>query len=552
MERVQAFVLSMLVVAGTSVSAPAARLEVIATASSSGGNSWDNTANHSGMSGDTQTTNDLHSTDESEMGLSAPVPPPHFVRYDLGAPVPLEEMWIWNYNAFAPPSNPPDYIKSMKDIVIEYSLNALNYTKIWAGTLPVSPSRGAVSAPPDLIVPFNAVSARFVRITTAAAPEHNYSCFELGVELFDEAGLAEVRFYKAVLAVSTEAVNVSHAIPVTVPGDEDVRYNLEHATSIQPPDWMITGAYVIGAGAHLSLYHDASSDSLGYIRTSTAGQQAILGVPNEANGWSTESVVSARASSALAPNPVVSLINGSGVTSDGVTHGVNAATMWLANQFNVNQRGGTVNGGHWVEFRFAEPYPIDKIQIWNYANDTNDAWSWTALGIKSATIQYTTVGGGGPGGAWGSENAGDWTTAFDGILSSHAPPHPPDSRFPMTDEIDFGGNMAQYVVLTAAADSNVNYVAEMLGSSILVAGLSEVRFTMPVSFLLTNPGDAMSAQTGFRFPSEVGTTYTLQRAIAGTGSFENTGAFAEGTGGEMTLFDPLGYAASNDYQVVVE
>jgi len=541
---------SLPVLAGLSSAVFADHLDVTAVSSSSGGVDWLKTVDDSGMSGDTRTLSDLHDTDGANMGLSAGGPP-HWVRYDLGQALPIDEMWIWNYNNdFAPPTEPPHYVKGMKEITIDYSEDGSGFTTIFAGRLPVAQERGTAPGAVDMVVPFNAVSARFIRITTDQDPDHNYLLFEVGVGNYPNSGLSEVRFYKATLTVTSLQVAASNVVQVVVPGDDGVRYNLECATSIHPPNWVETGIFVVGTGAPTTIYHTNNNDSATYYRGAAVGLEAILGIPTEENGWSTEARVSVRASSEFQTGFAPNLINGSGIVAGGLEHGINAATMWFANLFNGNPRGGTVAGGHWVEFKLNEPLPIGSMQIWNYANRIAPNWQWTGLGIKSATIQYTTTGGGGPGGEWGSDNPGDWTTQWQGNLAAYPPPHP--TTYPMSDEIDFGNTVAQYVVLTASGDSaEVNYASEIpLG--LTLAGLSEVRFSSAVSYALDNPGDMLVDETGFQFLSESGKTYTLQRAPTGTQNFVNAGSFADGNDGEMVLFDPAGYSAANDYRIVIE
>jgi hypothetical protein len=550
---------SLPVLAGLSSAVFAGHLDVTAVSSSSGGLSWQKTVDDSGMSGDTRTLSDLHDTDGANMGLSGSGAP-HWVRYDLGEALPLDEMWIWNYNSDVPATTQPPwlvahYAKGMKDIFIDASLNGSSYTNIFTGTLPVAQERGEAPGAVDLIVPFNQVVARFVRITTAGEFDHNYVEDEFGVGYFADSGLSEVRFYKATIAVTSQQVAASNVVQVVVPGDDGVRYNLECATSIHPPNWVETGIFVVGTGTTTTIYHTNTNDSATYYRGAAVGLEEVYGTPSPENDWSTESRVSIRASSFLSTGNPTNLINGSGITSSGVEHGVNAASMWLADDAVFppgNPHGGTVAGGHWVEFKLIEVLPVSTMQIWNYANRLAQNWQLTGLGIKSATIQYTATGGGGPGGEWGSDNAGDWTTVWQGDLTPYAPPHPPSGVYLPSDEIDFGGTMVQYVVLTTSADpAEVNY-ASMIPLARELAGLSEVRFTSGVSYLLENPGDLLVDMTGTEFDSEAGQVYSLQRAPTGTQNYVNAGSFADGNGGEMVLFDPEGYSAANDYRIVIE
>lgn len=528
-------------------------LPVSAISSSSGGVSWFKTVDDSGMHGMVGSRGYLHDTNEANMGLSGSGAP-HWVRYDLGESLPLDEMWIWNYNdGEAPVTEPAHYARGMKDIVIAYSENGATFTTIFDGQLPVAQERGEGPGLVDLVVPFNQAVARFVRITTAAQPNHNYLESEFGLGNFPEAGLSEVRFYKATLIEPSEQVNATGVVAVEVPGDAGVRYNLERATSIQPPNWQETGVFVVGSGSPATIYYAETDDKeTVYYRGAAQGLEAILGVPTAENGWSTESRVSVRSSSNFQISTAQQLINGNGISADGMTHGAQRPQMWLAALFNANQRGGTVTGGHWVEFKLTEPLPVGSMQIWNYSENQDNNWRWTGLGIKSATIQYTTAGGGGPGGEWGSDNSADWTTAWQGTLAAYTPPHPPLGAFPVSDEIDFDNAMVQYVVLTASGNSaDVNYASE-IPQGLTLAGLAEVRFTSAVSYSIDQQSDLLTNEAGFQFQSASNSVYTLQRASTGTESYANTGSFGDGTGETMTLFDPQGYSALHDYRIVIE
>ena len=57
--------------------------------------------------------------------------------------------------------------------------------------------------------------------------------------------------------------------------------------------------------------------------------------------------------------------------------------------------------------------------------------------------------------------------------------------------------------------------------------------------------------TGLAFASETGTTYRLDATpdLVNTNDFSSTGAFVEGTGGTVTLFDPAGFSTGRIYRV---
>jgi len=236
-----------------------------------------------------------------------------------------------------------------------------------------------------------------------------------------------------------------------------------------------------------------------------------IGDPNAGNGWSTTGAVSVRAGHERTSPPwqdsrmVVETINGSGLDATGQIHSYDQTQMWLSQAFMVQgdppvQRGGTVEGGHWVEFAFNSIYRIDEMLIWNYAENSgslNPDGSrehnfYSAQGLRQVTIQYTAVGGGGPSGLWGSDNSNDWQTVFVGELDDY---DPGEFNF-INNLIPFDGAQAQYVVITTSADPvDMNWVAEKLPERfpITSSGLSEVRFKIANTFRNSANGHYYSA-----------------------------------------------------------
>ena len=97
-----------------------------------------------------------------------------WLQYDLGAIHQLGEMWIWN-------DNQADWQSSgIKDVTIEYSTTGstdpTDWTTIFAGEVPVNP-RGNEPATITLPVDFDGASARYVVITCADPPNHNWDGF---------------------------------------------------------------------------------------------------------------------------------------------------------------------------------------------------------------------------------------------------------------------------------------------------------------------------------------------------------------------------------------
>jgi hypothetical protein len=209
--------------------------------------------------------------------------------------------------------------------------------------------------------------------------------------------------------------------------------------------------------------------------------------------WSTTSAVDVRAGHERTSPPsgdsrrAIEVINGSGLDVTGQQHNSDQTKMWLSQAFAVqgnppNQRGGTVAGGHWIEFAFDQVYPIENMLIWNYAeifpashvnpDGSRSSYQFSAQGLRSVTIQYTTVGNGS---GWGSNQPSDWQTAFAGDLDVYDP----GEFHTAHNDIPFGGASARYVVVTSSDDPmTMNWVAEKLPAIFpnLDAGLSEVRF----------------------------------------------------------------------------
>ena len=148
----------------------------------------------------------------------------------------------------------------------------------------------------------------------------------------------------------------------------------------------------------------------------------------------------------------------------------------------ANPRGGTVPGGHWVEFAFDQVYPLHEAWIWSMnensvfdgSGDGTDypVDAWTVQGVREITVQATAVRGGG-GGSWGSDDPADWATIFNGeVPQAFGRPDEPVSLV-----VDFGGIPARHVVITTTADpARLNWAAEAGFPGITDAGLGEIRF----------------------------------------------------------------------------
>lgn len=214
--------------------------------------------------------------------------------------------------------------------------------------------------------------------------------------------------------------------------------------------------------------------------------------------WDTTGQVGWRSSS-IHPRRIFDFaLNGNGIKGDGTVHSNmidgdpppapgqgEFLTMAISSTLSMslaNPRGGTVPGGHWVEFSFNQVYPVSEMWLWNYNENGSfngsgggmnyPANQWTAQGMREVTIQATAVGGGG-GGNWGSDDPADWNTVFTGeIPQALGRPEEPASLV-----VNFGGIHVRYVVITTSADlRRVNWIVNAGMSGYTDAGLAEARF----------------------------------------------------------------------------
>jgi hypothetical protein len=188
-----------------------------------------------------------------------------------------------------------------------------------------------------------------------------------------------------------------------------------------------------------------------------------IGQPRAENGWDTTSAVRVRASSQHATYVAANVINGSGLTADGLRHGNTGLFISgpLADS-QANPRGGTMAGGHWIEFTFDRVYELEELWIWNY-NGNAESYNYKVQGFQNVTIQSSPTG---------SMDPGDWTTIFTGPVPMSDSTAPTNFETGVSLKIDCGGVPARYVVITTAAAPDHNWSEGQYGD----AGLSEVRF----------------------------------------------------------------------------
>ncbi|MHC4499549.1 MAG: LamG-like jellyroll fold domain-containing protein, partial [Planctomycetota bacterium] len=137
-------------------------------------------------------------------------------------------------------------------------------------------------------------------------------------------------------------------------------------------------------------------------------------------------------------------INGSGLDENDL-HSTEATTMWVS---------GNEPLGTWIQYEFDTAYILHEMWVWN-ANQVLEPLF--GFGFKDVTVEYSTDGT-------------EWT-ALAGVPQFAQAPGTDDYAHDTT--VDFGGEVAKYVKLTAASN---------WGGVLPQYGLSEVRFfSIPVS-----------------------------------------------------------------------
>lgn len=205
------------------------------------------------------------------------------------------------------------------------------------------------------------------------------------------------------------------------------------------------------------------------VATNMAWAQKAIGEPSPENQWDTRSgVISVRSSTHHSDNIAEHLVDGSGIDEAG-NQTRNEGHFISSNLVDSKSipRGGTVEGGHWVEFEFDHPYRLGEMWIWNY-NARTEEYDWRKLGFKRVTIQCSVTGGTEP---------GEWKTVFEGEIPMADSPAP-DFLSPVSLSVDFSGAEAKYVVITTADSPDHNWCssADPSGDILDHGGLSEVRF----------------------------------------------------------------------------
>jgi len=251
-----------------------------------------------------------------------------------------------------------------------------------------------------------------------------------------------------------------------------------------------------------------------------------------------------RASSEHHVRPAVETINGSGLTPDGLRHtslgdgaqyGNNAWLSGTLAQSLSNPRGGSTPGGHWIEFAFDQVRSLGEMWIWNYHEYIPSIpVDWRVMGARVVIIEYSLTG---------SSDAGEWSTAYIGEI----PMSPAVIEAPVSLVVDFDGAMAKYVMITTSPTSTKNWS----GGANDESGISEVRFfdhTFTTQFIPAIVPDVFEAT----FSTDPNREYRLEYTTElNPPLWISSGPIIEGTGGQVTAYDPTGTSNQKHYRIIL-
>ncbi len=158
----------------------------------------------------------------------------------------------------------------------------------------------------------------------------------------------------------------------------------------------------------------------------------------------------------------INTVNGSGLADD--KHSNDWRDMWLSvsggggGAGNPSPSGST--GPAWIAYEFDKVYKLHQMWVWNYNAGTNED-----RGMRNVTIEYSTDG-----------------TNYKQLGGHEFAIAPGTADYEHDTEVNFGGAVAKYVVITA------NEVDGSWGANRY--GLSEVRFLyMPMQARYPDPQD---------------------------------------------------------------
>jgi len=192
-------------------------------------------------------------------------------------------------------------------------------------------------------------------------------------------------------------------------------------------------------------------DEVNATPDNTVFEGDIWNFTTEPLAYAVENINTTASSSNSADEGPEKTINNSGLDSDDL-HSVENANMWLS----------SITGPQptWIQYEFERVYKLNQMRVWNHNSLFEQGFG---LGIKDAAIEYSVDGV-------------NWITLGTTYEFTRAPGA---DGYAHNTTVDFGGNAAKYVKITA----NSNW-----GGIVTQYGLSEVRFlSIPVQAREPNP-----------------------------------------------------------------
>ncbi len=162
------------------------------------------------------------------------------------------------------------------------------------------------------------------------------------------------------------------------------------------------------------------------------------------------------ASSSWWPDSLVHIIDGLGLTGqlhDAISSSPYNSWINSGNNDGTSYHPGTVTGHCWVACEFDRVYQLSQLWVWNWNQDSTIDRCW-----KDVTVQYSSDGS-----TWTTLDGPGYTYQLD--KASGVANYAHDWAGPGSNEFDFGGANAKYVVLTAHSSWGEIWY-----------GLSELRF----------------------------------------------------------------------------
>jgi len=180
----------------------------------------------------------------------------------------ITDMLIWNYNEDNANAPDPDTtttwtMQGMKEVTIQYTTvgngagwgsdDAGDWNTLGGGPMVLARASGSNLLTAEAL-PVND-SARYVVLTSAAAPEANFMN-DFGVSSNStEAALSEVRFLVGALEFTSTEIRGETFIRFQSQAGKT--YRLERATTLSPPNWADTGCFMEGDGSLVDAFDPA-------------------------------------------------------------------------------------------------------------------------------------------------------------------------------------------------------------------------------------------------------------------------------------------------------